>query len=169
MEPQHLGNAIKTILAIDLKLDLRHQFAGLHIQRTGQLPDGLKVGLLGSVFDHGQVGTGNSGQSTEQLLGHILLIPQSADHSTHSTIIKLQATTAFLTIKIPCFVRKEVCDNRHFQKNDTIFKQTRPSAICTKGNCRNFEFSVLIWLNPRSIIYASNFTQFQTFSRRKCK
>ena len=53
-----------------LCFDQCHKLAGLHIQRNGDAPYGFGIWLLGSVFDYGQVASGNPGESAEQFLCH---------------------------------------------------------------------------------------------------
>lgn len=78
-------------------LNFHDQLAWLHVQRNGDAPNGFKIRLLGAVFNHGQVGTGNPCKAAEQFLGHAFLNAKLTNDFSDDLIIELYTTTTFLT------------------------------------------------------------------------
>ena len=58
-------------------------------------PQGFHIGLLGTIFNHRQMASCDTGKTTEQFLRHMLLRTHFSDYITCRIWIIMHETTAF--------------------------------------------------------------------------
>lgn len=73
--------------------NLSDKLTWAHIQSIGNFPKCFKIGLFIPVLNHRQMGTGNSREATQNILGYALFIAKIAYRPPNCTIVELHRLT----------------------------------------------------------------------------